>query len=88
MSFYCEGMRYSLSKRDIAVIPPHAIHRADIKNPEHYKRIVVNISQHLISDFEYSSLKMKKNNGFIKKPKVLECYILDTENFQQIISFI
>ena len=78
-------MRYSLSKRDIAVIPPHAIGRTVIKNPEHYKRIVVNISQHLMSDFEYSSLKMKEN-WVHQKTQGSRVLHLDAENFQQIIS--
>lgn len=69
------------------MIPPYAVHRAIIKRPDHYERIVVNISQNLISDFEYSSLTMKEN---MVHQKTQGSYVLHlhSKNFQHMISLL
>ncbi len=82
--FFCEGKTYSLRRGDVVVIPPYAVHKANVKSIDNYERIIVSVSEHLMSDFLSSSPSMKEN---IVNQKTQGSYVLHlhSKNFQDII---
>ncbi|MGX2958091.1 AraC family transcriptional regulator [Peribacillus sp. JNUCC 23] len=82
--FFCEGKTYSLKRGDVVVIPPYAVHKANVKSIDNYERIIVSVSEHLMSDFLSSSPSMKEN---IVNQKTQGSYVLHlhSKNFQDII---
>mgnify|MGYP001397560732 CR=1 FL=1 len=59
--FFCEGKTYSLTKGDIVVIPPYAVHRATVEDFANYERIVSTISNTLMNEFLSISPTLKEN---------------------------
>lgn len=49
--FIVEGQLYSLTKGDVVIIPPYAVHKADVSDFNNYERIVSTISKSLLSEF-------------------------------------
>jgi AraC-like DNA-binding protein len=85
--FFCEGKTYSLKRGDVVVIPPYAVHKAIVKSPDSYERIIVSVNEHLMDDFISSSPSMKEN---IVYQKTRGSYLLHlhSKNFQDIISLL
>ncbi|WP_231889769.1 AraC family transcriptional regulator [Oceanobacillus sp. Castelsardo] len=59
--FFCEGRSYSLTKGDVVVIPPYAVHRAKVKDFNNYERVVSNISKKLLAEYLSISASMKES---------------------------
>ncbi|MBD3109142.1 helix-turn-helix transcriptional regulator [Bacillus sp. AGMB 02131] len=85
--YFCEGKTYSLKKGDVMVIPPHAIHRALVKDFDQYERILISINPHLLLDFQYSSPILKENITF-QKTNGNYMYQLDSKSFQKVVSLL
>ncbi|EKN62674.1 AraC family transcriptional regulator [Neobacillus bataviensis LMG 21833] len=85
--FFCEGKTYSLSRGDIVVTPPYAVHKANVKNFDTYERIIVSVSEHLMDDFQSSSPPMKENINY-QKTQGSHVLRLHSKNFQDIISLL
>lgn len=85
--FFCEGKTFSLRRGDVVVIPPFAVHKATVKSFDTYERIIINVTQQLLEDFESSSPSMKKN---IHYQKTQGSYVLhlNPKNFQDIITLL
>lgn len=85
--FFCEGKTYSLRRGDVVVIPPYAVHKAIVKSMDNYERIIVSVSEHLMSDFLSSSPSMKENMVY---QKTQGSYVLHlhSKNSQDIISLL
>ncbi|KMY48362.1 AraC family transcriptional regulator [Peribacillus loiseleuriae] len=85
--FFCEGKTYSLRRGDVVVIPPYAVHKANVKSIDNYERIIVSVSEHLMADFLSSSPSMKEN---MVNQKTQGSYVLHlhSKNFQDIISLL
>ncbi|MEH7388543.1 AraC family transcriptional regulator [Bacillus sp. JJ1521] len=49
--FFCEGQIYSLTKGDVVIIPPYAVHKAEVSDFDNYERIVSTISNSLLAEF-------------------------------------
>ena len=83
--FFCEGKTYTLKRGDVVVIPPYAVHEANVKNIDKYERIIVMVSEHLMADFAASSPSMKEN---IVSQKTQGSFVLHlhSKNFQDITS--
>lgn len=58
--FFCEGRSYSLTKGDIVVIPPYAVHKANVKDFNNYERVVSNVNSKLLTEFLSLSPSMKE----------------------------
>ncbi|MBS4210502.1 AraC family transcriptional regulator [Bacillus sp. FJAT-50079] len=85
--FFCEGKTYSLKRGDVVVIPPYAVHKANIKRIEKYERVIISVSEHLMDDFLMSSPLMKENivNQKTESSHVLH---LQSKSFEAIISLL
>lgn len=59
--FFCEGKTYSLTKGDVVIIPPYAVHRATVQDFANYERIVSTISNSLMNEFLSISASMKES---------------------------
>jgi len=64
--FFCEGSTYSLTKGDIVVIPPYAVHQATVKDFDNYERIVSMVSNPLLEEFLSISPAMKESTVDLK----------------------
>ncbi|WP_285766776.1 AraC family transcriptional regulator [Peribacillus sp. SI8-4] len=82
--FFCEGKTYPLKRGDVVIIPPYAVHKANVKKMNSYERIIISVSEHLLNDFLSSSPTMKEN---INYQKTLDTHVLHlhTKHFQTII---
>ncbi|KWW20532.1 MULTISPECIES: AraC family transcriptional regulator [Peribacillus] len=82
--FFCEGKTYPLKRGDVVIIPPYAVHKANVKKMDRYERIIISVSEHLLNDFLSSSPTMKEN---IIYQKTLDTHVLHlhTKHFQTII---
>lgn len=65
--YICEGNTYHLTPGDIVVVPPYAVHKANVKDFETYERIVFNISKPLLADF--LSISPAMNESVIRHKK-------------------
>ncbi|MEH7414308.1 AraC family ligand binding domain-containing protein, partial [Neobacillus drentensis] len=83
--FFCEGKTYFLRRGDIVLIPPYAVHEANVKDINQYERIILHISGHIMDDFSSSSSSLKEN---IVYQKAQGSYVshLHSKNFQEVIS--
>jgi AraC-like DNA-binding protein len=85
--FFCEGKTYSLRRGDVMVVPPYAVHKANVKDIDHYERIIVAVSPHLLADFISSSPSIQENIVYLKTQSSYVLH-LETKNFQDIISLL
>lgn len=85
--FFCEGKTYNLKKGDIVIIPPYAVHKANVKNFDNYERIMFTISTHLMEEFLSISPAMKED---IVSQKIQGSYLLslNIKIFQDVISLL
>lgn len=83
--FFCEGQIYSLTKGDVVIIPPYAVHKAEVSDFDNYERIVSTISKSLLSDFLSISPFMSDS---IIHHKTQGSYVvhLHTKNLKEILS--
>ncbi|MEH7118628.1 AraC family transcriptional regulator [Neobacillus vireti] len=83
--FFCEGKTYFLKRGDVVVIPPYAVHEANVKDINQYERIILTVSGHIMADFASSSPTLKENmiNQKTQGSFVLH---LHTKNFQEVTS--
>lgn len=85
--YFCEGKTYSLKPGDVMVIPPHTIHRALTRDFNQYERLLINITPHLLLDFQYSSCTLQEKMTF-QKTNGNYMYRLDSKSFQQMVSLL
>jgi AraC-like DNA-binding protein len=64
--FFCEGKTYSLTKGDVVIIPPYAVHKAFVKDFDNYERIISTISKPLMAEFLSISPSMKESMIYYK----------------------
>ncbi|WP_087972293.1 AraC family transcriptional regulator [Oceanobacillus rekensis] len=85
--FFCEGKTYNLRKGDVVIIPPYAVHKANVKNFDNYERVMFTISTHLMADFLSISPSMKED---IVYQKTQGSYVLNlnSQKFQDVISLL
>ena len=83
--FFCEGKTYNLRRGDVVVIPPYAVHEANVEDIDKYERIIVMVSKHLMADFSSSSPSMKEDIVYQKTQGSFVLH-LHSKNFQNIIS--
>jgi AraC-like DNA-binding protein len=85
--FFCEGKTYSLRKGDVVIIPPYAVHKANVTNFDNYERIMFTISTQLMSDFLSISPSLKED---IVYQKTQGSYVLNlnSKKFQDVISLL
>ncbi|WP_156288656.1 helix-turn-helix domain-containing protein [Oceanobacillus salinisoli] len=85
--FFCEGKTYSLKKGDVVVVPPYAVHKAEVADIHNYDRIILNISSHLLEDYMRSAQAMKEH---IIYQKTQGSYVLNLHerNFQRMVDLL
>ncbi|HZG70786.1 MAG TPA: AraC family transcriptional regulator [Chondromyces sp.] len=85
--FFCEGKTYSLKTGDVVVVPPYAVHKANVKNIDAYERFILTISPQLLDDFSSSSPLLQEN---IVKQATQDSYVNhpDIKDFQEILSLL
>ena len=83
--FFCEGKTYFLQRGDIVVIPPYAVHQANVKDINQYERIILTVSGHIMEDFSFSSPTLKEN---MVSQKTQGSYVLHlhSKNLQDVTS--
>ena len=83
--FFCEGKTYFLQRGDIVVIPPYAVHQANVKDINQYERIILTVSGHIMKDFSFSSPTLKEN---MVSQKTQGSYVLHlhSKNLQDVTS--
>ncbi|THE10360.1 AraC family transcriptional regulator [Bacillus timonensis] len=83
--FYCEGQMYSLTKGDVVIIPPYAVHKAEVSDFDNYERIVTTISESLLAEFLSISPSMSDS---IIYHKTLGSYVVHphSEHLKEILS--
>ncbi|MDR4885949.1 AraC family transcriptional regulator [Fredinandcohnia sp. QZ13] len=83
--FFCEGQIYSLTRGDVVIIPPYAVHKTEVSDFDNYERIVTTISESLLAEFLSISPSMSDS---IIYHKTLGSYVvhLHTENLKEILS--
>ncbi|MEH7380272.1 helix-turn-helix domain-containing protein [Bacillus sp. JJ1533] len=83
--FFVEGQTYTLTKGDVVIIPPYAVHKAKVNDFDNYERIVSTISKSLLDEFLSMSPFMSDS---IIHHKTLGSYVvhLHSKNLQDILS--
>ncbi|MEH7224471.1 AraC family transcriptional regulator [Bacillus sp. JJ1566] len=83
--FFCEGQIYSLTKGDVVIIPPYAVHKAEVSDFDNYERIVSTISKSLLAEFLSISPDMSDS---IIYHKTLGSYVvhLHSKNLKEVLS--
>ncbi|MBU8908745.1 AraC family transcriptional regulator [Desertibacillus haloalkaliphilus] len=83
--FFCEGKTYSLTKGDVVIIPPYAVHQAKVTDFNTYERIVSTISKSLLAEF--LSISPSMNESLIYH-KTQGSYVvhLHAKNLKEILS--
>ncbi|MBM4764983.1 helix-turn-helix domain-containing protein [Bacillus sp. B15-48] len=83
--FFCEGQTYSLTKGDVVIIPPYAVHWAKVSDFDNYERIVTTISKSLLGEF--LSISPSLNDSLIyHKTQGSYVFHLHSENLKEILA--